>query len=148
MTTAIPTQLSLSRLTAPLPAPAAEALHRLERAFLSLPLVRAVTRYEVATARYDELVALDARTMTGAQFDSFAAAQQTIAESLATLAAAGRLDLIAPAETATRYRQAASHCRRLSAHADYDGCLDVLDEMAMCLCQLERAGRLDLVERA
>ena len=50
-----------------------------------------------------------------------------------------------PAETASRYRQAAAHLRDLSAHADYDACADTQDEMTMCRCQLAAAGRLDLI---
>ena len=50
-----------------------------------------------------------------------------------------------PAETASRYRQAAAHCRRYATHGDYDACADTQDEMAMCRCQLAAAGRLDLI---
>lgn len=52
---------------------------------------------------------------------------------------------IPPAEAASRYRQAAAHLRDLAAHADYEGCEYVRDEMAMCRCQLADAGRLDLI---
>lgn len=47
--------------------------------------------------------------------------------------------------TAARYLDAAEHCRALAASADFDGCLAAQDEMAMCRCQLARAGRLDLI---
>jgi hypothetical protein len=47
--------------------------------------------------------------------------------------------------TAVRYRDAAEHCQAASAAADFDGCLEAQDEMAMCLCQLADAGRLDLI---
>ena len=47
--------------------------------------------------------------------------------------------------TAVRYRDASDHCRRLAATADYDGCLAAQDEMRACRCQLEQAGRLDLI---
>lgn len=82
--------------TAPLPQLAVEALARLERAFLPVPLdvVRAVTRYEIATARYDELVARPASSLSGAEFKSFGEAQQTIAEAFGVLAEYDRLDLI------------------------------------------------------
>lgn len=148
------------RPTAPLPTPAATALANLERAFLPLSLVRAVTRYEVATARYDELIARPASTLLPAEFDAVGDAQQTIAESLGTLADAGRLDLIAPAETAARYRQASAHCRELSKACSkkleyggefsdlYYALADARNEMGHCLCQLEKAGRLDLIEVA
>lgn len=81
--------------TAPLTPTAAAAIRSLDLA-LTVPVdvVRAVTRYEIASARYAELCAMDARTMSGADFDSLALAQDTIADARATLAAAGRLDLI------------------------------------------------------
>ena len=50
-----------------------------------------------------------------------------------------------PAETASRYRQAAAHYRDLAECGDYEGCEYVRDEMAMCRCQLAAAGRLDLI---
>jgi hypothetical protein len=53
----------------------------------------AVTRYEVAAARYRELMGLS-REMTGAEFDALALAQDMMAASRATLAAAGQLHLI------------------------------------------------------
>lgn len=46
---------------------------------------------------------------------------------------------------AVRYRDASAHCRRLAASSDYDGCLAAQDEMRACRCQLEQAGRLDLI---
>jgi len=136
--------------TAPLPAPAVEALARLERAFVPMPLhiVRAVTRFEIATARYDELDARPASTLSPVEVDAFLAARQTVADAFGVLAEAGRLDLIEPAEAATRYRQASAHCARLAAQDDIDGCWVAQDEMRMCRCQLEQAGRLDLIEVA
>jgi hypothetical protein len=137
--------------TAPLNPSATTALAKLERAFLPLDLLRAVTRYEVNTARYDELIARPASSLSPAEFDAVGDAQQTIAESLGVLADAGRLDLIAPAETAARYRQASAHCRELVSNpqsVDFKLWLSTQDEMAMCLCQLEQAGRLDLIEVA
>ncbi|AVH59972.1 MULTISPECIES: hypothetical protein [Streptomyces] len=53
-----------------------------------------------------------------------------------------------PVVAVARYRAAAAHCRALAADGDFDGCLPVQDEMAMCRCQLERAGRLDLIGAA
>ena len=46
---------------------------------------------------------------------------------------------------ASRYRDAAEHCRAASAVSDFEGCLAAQDEMRMCRCQLEQAGRLDLI---
>ena len=131
--------------TAPLSADAARALARLERTFLPLDLVRAVTRYETAALRYDELIARPASQLKPAEVTAIGEAQQTIAESLGVLADAGRLDLIAPVEVAARYRQASAHYRRLAACGDYEGCEYVRDEMGHCRCQLEAAGRLDLI---
>ena len=140
--------LDTPRPTAPLTPAAATALAKLERAFLPLALVRAVTRYEVATARYDELIARPVSSLSPAEFNAVGEAQQTIAESLGVLADADRLDLIAPAETAARYRQASAHCRELVSNpqgVDFKLWLCTQDEMAMCLCQLQKAGRLDLI---
>lgn len=50
-----------------------------------------------------------------------------------------------PVVAVARYRSASEHCRALAASADFDGCLAAQDEMAMCRCQLESAGRLDLI---
>ncbi|QQM45159.1 hypothetical protein [Streptomyces liliifuscus] len=132
--------------TAPLPAPAVAALARLELK-LTAPaaVVRAVTVYEVATARYDELIAHPASTLSGAEFDSLTSAQDSLTEAFTTLAEAGRLDLIAPAEIAGRYRLASLDCRRAAAKRNFDGCLAAQDEMRMCRCQLASAGRLDLI---
>jgi hypothetical protein len=138
----------LNAPTAPLPAPAAAALRRLELAFTPLDVVRALTRYEIATARYDELDARPASALSPAEFDALQDAQQTVTEAFGVLAEAKRLDLIEPAETAARYRWASVHCRRLAETADFDGCLEAQDEMAMCRCQLAAAGRLDLIEAA
>ena len=82
--------------TAPLPPAASAALPRLERAFIPVPLhvVRAVTRYEIASARFDELDARPASTLSPAEVDAFMDAQQTVADAFCVLAEAGRLDLI------------------------------------------------------
>jgi hypothetical protein len=87
--------MSTSTPTAPLPLAARDAMRRLELALLPLDVVRAVTRYENASARTAELsAAMDVRHLSGAEFDSLALAQDVMAASLATLTAAGRLDLI------------------------------------------------------
>lgn len=137
----------MSTPTSPLPPAAVAALHRLERAFLPMPLeiVRAVTRYEVAAFRYDELIARPASALSSAEVDAIRDAQDTMADAFGALAQAGRTDLLRPLETATRYRYAASHCRELAASGNYAACLAVQDEMAMCRCQLAAAGRLDLI---
>jgi hypothetical protein len=104
----------------------------------------AVTQYEAATLRYDELAAKPL-PLTAADLEAFLNAQGAIAQAVVVLADHRRLDLTAPAETASRYRQAAAHCRRYAADADFDACADTQDEMAMCRCQLAAAGRLDLI---
>lgn len=53
-----------------------------------------------------------------------------------------------PVIAVARYRTASGHYRELAACGDYEGCEYVRDEMAECLCQLESAGRLDLIGRA
>ncbi|MGW2721399.1 hypothetical protein [Streptomyces sp. NPDC001492] len=76
--------------TAPLPAPAVEAL-----ASLPLEIRKAVVRYQNASATTAELCAItDYRSLTVAEFDELEFAQDTVLESLAILEAAGRLDLI------------------------------------------------------
>ena len=50
-----------------------------------------------------------------------------------------------PVVAVARYQSASVHCRRLAEVSDFDGCLEAQDEMAMCACQLEAAGRLDLI---
>ncbi|MFG3046275.1 hypothetical protein ACGFZR_15265 [Streptomyces sp. NPDC048241] len=57
-------------------------------------VAREVTRFEVASARYTQLAAMDARRITPAEFDALATARQTMAIARATLAAAGQLHLI------------------------------------------------------
>ncbi|MFD5294753.1 hypothetical protein ACFWJU_06055 [Streptomyces mutabilis] len=53
-----------------------------------------------------------------------------------------------PIVAVARYRDAAAHCQALAEAEDFDGCLAAQDEMRMCRCQLEAAGRLDLIEAA
>jgi hypothetical protein len=57
-----------------------------------------------------------------------------------------RTDL--PVVAVARYEAASRHCRALAAASDFDGCLAAQDEMRACRCQLEQAGRLDLIEVA
>lgn len=45
-----------------------------------------------------------------------------------------------------RHKWASARCSRRSAAGDYDECLRMQDEMAMCRCQLAAAGMLHLVE--
>jgi hypothetical protein len=105
----------------------------------------ALAQYEAATLRYDNLAAQDPATRTPADLAAFLDAQGEIFEAVVILADHRRLDLTAPAEAASRYRQAAAHLRDLAAHADYEGCEYARDEMSHCRCQLAAAGRLDLI---
>lgn len=50
-----------------------------------------------------------------------------------------------PVVALARYQSASRQCRELAASGNYAACLLVQDEMAMCRCQLEQAGRLDLI---
>jgi hypothetical protein len=47
--------------------------------------------------------------------------------------------------TAFRYLDASKHCASASRAGDYEGCLLAQDTMRACRCQLEQAGRLDLI---
>jgi len=104
----------------------------------------AVAQYEAATLRHDNLAAKPL-PLSPADLEAFLTTQGAIFEAVVVLADHRRLDLTNPAETASRYRQAAAHCRRYAADADFDACADTQDEMAMCRCQLAAAGRLDLI---
>lgn len=46
---------------------------------------------------------------------------------------------------AVRFRDASAHCSAASAAGNIEKCLAAQDEMRMCRCQLEAAGRLDLI---
>ncbi|MFC5634705.1 hypothetical protein [Streptomyces bullii] len=82
----------MSAPTAPLPLAAAEALAGVESHF---PLIRAVAQYETAAEHAVQLAALaEAGRMTDLDADSLAAAEDVMAAARATLAQAGRLDLI------------------------------------------------------
>ena len=61
---------------------------------LPLDVVRAVTRFEIVTARIAELEAMDARRMSAKQFDDLLDAQNELVMRRKQLADAGRLDLI------------------------------------------------------
>ncbi|QTD97005.1 hypothetical protein [Streptomyces cyanogenus] len=81
--------------TAPLPPAAVDVMRRLELALAAPDVVRAIVRYEVASARTAELSAeMDTRDLTGAEFDSLVLAQDVMAASRTVLAAAGQLHLI------------------------------------------------------
>ncbi|MGQ3551726.1 hypothetical protein TR631_12510 [Streptomyces rochei] len=102
----------MSARTAPLPPAAVEEMARLERQLTGRSVAdtlaheagsyvrvtpdvqRAVTRYEVAAARYAELATVDSRSMTGAEFQALADAQTVMADSVRVLTAAGQLHLI------------------------------------------------------
>ncbi|MFI9244175.1 hypothetical protein ACIGXF_16655 [Streptomyces sp. NPDC053086] len=85
----------MSAPTAPLPSAAVDAMRRLELALAAPEVVRAIVRYEVASARTAELsAAMDTRDLSGAEFDSLVLAQDVMAASRATLAAVGQLHLI------------------------------------------------------
>lgn len=141
--------------TAPLPPAAVAALSHLEAAFLPMPLeiVRAVTRYETAALRYDELIARPASTLSPAEVDAIGDAQQTMANAFGVLAEAGRTDLLAPLETSAQYRLSEARANELIAIAR-TGCMSDLDAddlahnvdlMAGYRATLAKVGRLDLI---
>ncbi len=78
--------------TAPLPAAASSALARLHSAF---PVVQAVTVYETAAVHAVQLAArAESGLMSDLDADDLAHAEELMAGAAATLASAGRLDLI------------------------------------------------------
>ncbi|MFE0353616.1 hypothetical protein ACFW2I_08990 [Streptomyces nigra] len=78
--------------TAPLPPAAVELASRIEAQF---PLVQAVTVYETAATHAVQLAALaETGDMSDLDADSLAHAEELKLGARATLAAAGRLDLI------------------------------------------------------
>jgi hypothetical protein len=92
-----PTPLSLSRPSAPLPKSAVDAMARLERSSIAPAIVRAVTVYETAALRATELAAKavsDEGPLSDLEADDLAHAEDLMAGHRATLAAAGRLDLV------------------------------------------------------
>ncbi|MER6492664.1 hypothetical protein [Streptomyces griseorubiginosus] len=91
MATATPAPLSQTP-TAPLPAEAVDALSRLAPHF---PLVEAVAVYETASVHVVQLAALaESGRLSDLDADSLAHAEDLMAGALATIAQAGRLDLI------------------------------------------------------
>ncbi|PAZ15648.1 hypothetical protein CLM62_12695 [Streptomyces sp. SA15] len=133
-------------------------LHRLERAFLPLDLVRAVTRYEVATARKAELEAKPTREWSGTDFDSWVDCERTILDSVMVLVAAGRMDLLeTPVDPVIRaaadFRKAALRAAALSNEAlspnmadlDADSLAAAEDLMAGARATLAAAGMLHLI---
>jgi hypothetical protein len=84
-----------TRTTAPLPPAASAALSRLERTSIAPAVVRAVTEYETAALHAVELSDLALLGgLSDLDADSLAAAEDLMAGARATLAKAGRLDLI------------------------------------------------------
>jgi hypothetical protein len=84
------------RPTAPLPVPAVEALARLEAAELPVGPTVLAAQLRRSTARAAELADLaDAgQPLTALEWDDLAHAEDLMSGAKATLAAAGRLDLI------------------------------------------------------
>lgn len=81
--------------TAPLPPTAVEALDRLELRLFAPDVIPAVARYQVASFRTAQMSDwLFRYGLSDADFDSLEFWQDVMRESRATLAAAGRLDLI------------------------------------------------------
>jgi hypothetical protein len=86
----------MSTPTAPLPPAAVEAVRRLELA-LTVPadVARAAARYRSASAAIAiASKVMEARALTPVESSDFEYVQDVMRESRATLAAAGRLDLI------------------------------------------------------
>jgi hypothetical protein len=93
-----------------LPPAAIDAMRRLELALSTPAVVRAVTRYEIASARTADLsAAMDERSLSGAEFDSLALAQDVMAEALDLLTAAASL--------------ATGYLRNFDRHGEYDAWL-------------------------
>ena len=144
--------------TAPLPPAAETALANLERAFLPLPLIRAVTRYEVASTLKAELEAKPTREWSGANFESWVGCERTILDSVTTLVVAGRMDLLKlPVDPAIRaaadFRKAAKRAASLSTEAlsphmsdlDADSLAHAEELKLGARATLAAAGRLDLI---
>ncbi|WP_437022581.1 hypothetical protein [Streptomyces sp. enrichment culture] len=121
-----------------------------------IPVV-AVARYEASETRANELIALG-RTgrMTDLDADDLAHHVDLMAGARATLAKAGRLDLIDEVwSKVTRYRELSALVDRLSSReshymtpADWRELQQAQDERADLHFELKRAGRLDLIEGA
>lgn len=147
----------MSAPTALLPPAAVDAMGSLE-----LRLASPVERLRMQIARLEESLRIqrDARDSLIVQMRNpaqseleRAAAEGSFRTAAWEVAALRRQLREAKAElaVAVRFREAASTCRMLStqsawlAPGEYDRLLDAQDEMAMCRCQLEQAGRLDLI---
>ncbi|MGW1744543.1 hypothetical protein ACWCRD_02775 [Streptomyces sp. NPDC002092] len=137
--------------TAPLPAPAVEALARLELAFAS-PVER--LRKQIARLEDSLRIQRDGRDSDLVQMRNPMASELERAEAEGSFRSTaweivrlrGQLrEYRAALAVALRYEAASAHCRELAAGGDFDGCWAAQDEMAMCKCQLEKAGRLDLI---
>ncbi|MGW8679616.1 hypothetical protein ACWGNN_00855 [Streptomyces sp. NPDC055817] len=91
-------QLSGAQMRADHPAPLSAADRAARKAASHVRLTpdvqRAVTRFTVAAARYDELVAKPASKLTASEFEAIRDARQVVAESFATLAEAGMTHLV------------------------------------------------------
>lgn len=84
-----------SYVRTPLPKPAAEALARLERTSIAPQIVKAVTQYTTAALRVVELSDIAVlREMTRLDARALMDAEDLVADALAVLTKAGRLDLI------------------------------------------------------
>jgi len=137
--------------TAPLPAPAAAALRRLELAFAS-PVERLriqIARLEHSLQIQRDGLACDIAVMRNVALASLerAEAEGSFRVTVGEIADLRRQISGLRRELAivVRFEAASAHCRQLAGSADYDGCLEAQDEMAMCRCQLAAAGRLDLI---
>lgn len=137
--------------TAPLPAAALPALARLHAAF---PVVQAVTVYETAAVHAVQLAALaEAGPLSDLDADSLAHAEDLMAGARATLASAGRLDLIDPLHAkAAEYYALAAVVDRLSSReshymtsSDWQEVYAAQEEQTRLHFELKRAGRLDLI---
>lgn len=152
--TPTPTPLSVFRPTAPLPTPAVEALARLELAFAS-PVERLrkqIARLEESlriqcAGRDSDLAQLRNPALTASERAEVEGSFQATAWEIIRLQGQVR-EYRAELAVAVRYEAAAVHCRRSAAVGDFDACADAQDEMRMCRCQLETAGRLDLIGAA
>ncbi|MGW1949092.1 hypothetical protein ACWCRC_32815 [Streptomyces sp. NPDC001940] len=84
----------MSTATPPLLAADRAAHEAASHVRVPLEIQRAVTRFTIAAARYDELVAKPASRLTASEFEAISDARQVVAESFATLAEAGMTHLV------------------------------------------------------
>lgn len=131
--------------TAPAMSAADRAAHRSASHVRLTPEVhRAVTRFETAALRVEELAGLDARAMTGAQFDSLALAQDTMAESRRMLEQAGFLHLIDTSAPVPGVAPEVLRLRMQMRAADYNPDLPHQVEALACVAGID-TGRLAAV---